>query len=85
MHVMVRQRFGGENYFFHILRLTPNLDLWVMMTMMIILRNIVYKNVDCGYCVRDYVSAEAEFDVVPKIDVRLNPVTPQKSLYGEEV
>ena len=82
MRLMVRQRFGGEIYISHIPRLTPNLDLWLMMTMMIILRDIVCENVDCGDCVRDCVSAEAEFDVVPKIDVRLNPVTPQKSWYG---
>ena len=31
---------------------------------MIILRDIIYKNVDCGNCVRDYVSAEVESEVV---------------------
>ena len=53
-----------------------------MITMMIILRNIVFKNVDCGDFVKDSVLAEAEFEVVPKIDVRLNLVTLQKSWYG---
>ena len=57
MRLMVRQRFGGEIYICHIPRLTPNLDLWLMMTM-------ICENVDCGNCVRDCVSAEAEFEAV---------------------
>ena len=55
MRWIVRQRFGGEIYICHIPRLTPNLDLWLMMTMMIILRNIVRENVDGGNYVRDCV------------------------------
>ena len=77
MRWMMRQRFGGENYFATLPAL-PQTSIFMMMTMMIILRGIICKNVDCGNCVRDCVSAEAESEVVPKIDVRLNPVTPQK-------
>ena len=45
---------------------------------MIILRVIICKNIDYGNCVRDYVLAKAESKVMPKTDMRLNPVTPQK-------
>lgn len=62
----------GAKFRFAFSHLIPNLGFWMMTMIIIVLRKIVFKNVDCENYVRDYILVGAESEVVPNIDLWLN-------------